>query len=73
MKKLALSATALVLFPGLALAQTVPSTGIGEMLAGVDTTAIGTDVKTWALGAVAVFLAILAIPLAKKLIGSVLR
>lgn len=71
MKKLALGASALVLFPSLAFAQS--TTGIGAMLDGVDTTAISTDVKTWALGAVAIFLAILAIPLAKKLVGAIMR
>ncbi len=53
-----------------AAAQT--ATPVGDMLSGIDTTTIASEVGVWGAAAVGVFLAIAAIPLAKRLLSAVM-
>lgn len=61
---------ALTLAGGSAMAQT--ATPVKTMLDGVNTATIATEIGTWGGAAVAVFLAIAAIPLAKRLLSAVM-
>lgn len=71
MRKVLIASVAALAVPSLSYAQTAGA--VGSMLEQVDTSEIVADVGTFMAGGILVLLTLMAIPLAKKLIASVMK